>query len=124
MDKVPYIAITCDLWKNKKRRYFLAITGHFFDKDLNYRSLILSFKAFNERHFGNNIKTFIVKELAKLKIDNKCVAITTDNESCMIKGCDKLFDNLDCFRVSCFCHNLNLIIINTLKLWSKPIPLK
>lgn len=91
---------------------------------MNYRSLILSFKCFHDRHFGQNIKAFIVRELIKLKIENKCVAITTDNERCMVKGCEKLLDNHDCFRVSCFCHNLNLIVVNTLKLWRKPIPIE
>lgn len=121
-EKVKHISITCDLWKNKKNRYFLAITGHFFDKKLKFHSIILSFRTFNMRHFAVNIQMAIKDDLKKLGLDKKCVSVTTDNESCMVKGCSSLFTQS--FRISCLCHNLNLIVINTLKLWNRLISIK
>ena len=121
-EKVKHISITCDLWKNKKNRYFLAITGHFFDKKLKFHSIILSFRTFNMRHFAVNIQMAIKDDLKKLGLDKKCVSVTTDNESCMVKGCSSLFTQS--FRISFLCHNLNLIVINTLKLWNRLISIK
>ena len=122
LNKIEYLSITCDLWKNKKNKYFLVITGHFFDRELTYRSVILSFKTFKTRHFAHNIQMTIRDDLLKLGIDKKVVAVTTDNESCMVKSCSNLF--IDCIRISCMCHNLNLVVVNTLKLWSKVISIK
>ena len=39
LSKVRNIAVGTDLWKNRKKEYFLALTAHFFDYNLNYRSI-------------------------------------------------------------------------------------
>ena len=81
LGKAEFIALTSDLWKNKKLEYFLAITAHFFDRGLNFRSIIISFRKFRERHFAPNIYEFITKELERYLILDKCVSLTTDNEA-------------------------------------------
>ena len=100
----------------------MAITGHFFDDSLNLHSIILSFRVFKERHFGIIIQDFIKSELIKMNIYEKCVAVITDNESCMVKACKTLGNKIT--WISCICHNLNLVIVNSLKLWSKVLEVK
>ncbi len=141
--KLPNIVLGTDLWKNRKKQYFLAITAHFFDYYLNYRSILYSFRRFENYHFSSKITTFIQKQLGpgilekvnsnyfyqifylhKLfnsLIINKVVSITTDNEACMKRACRDISD--DCIRLSCLAHNLNLIVQYGLKIWDKPAEL-
>lgn len=51
------------MWKNKKRKYFLSLTAHFFDNKLNYHSILYAFRKFGKNHTSENIKNFIKKEL-------------------------------------------------------------
>ena len=57
-----------------------------------------------------------------MNIYEKCVAVITDNESCMVKACKTLGNKIT--WISCICHNLNLVIVNSLKLWSKVLEVK
>ena len=41
LSKVANVALGSDLWKNRKKQYFLALTAHFFDENLNYRSIFV-----------------------------------------------------------------------------------
>ena len=108
LQKNDKIALTTDLWKNKKLRYFLTLTGHFHDKDFNFHSMVLSFRKFTKNHKADNITKFIDKELDHLGIADKIVSITTDNEATVVAACSKIGKNVK--RISCFNHNLNLII--------------
>ena len=115
--KIDYISLTTDLWKNKCLKYFLILTAHFFDKHLNYKSIIIGFKKFQKTHDAVHIKRFILNELNILEITNKVVSITTDNESTVKQATTNLTSS--CERISCMCHNLNLAA-KKLKLWDKP----
>jgi len=63
LSKVVNVALGSDLWKNRKKEYFLALTANFFDDNFNYRSILYSFRQFKEYHFSNQIKPFIQKQL-------------------------------------------------------------
>ena len=104
--------------KELKLEYFCTITAHFFGNDFHYQSLILSFRKFEKSHNSENIGKFLSKQLVKLNIEDKIVSITTDNEAAVAKACSKLGNSS--VRISCMCHNLNLVVKNGLKLWIKP----
>ena len=63
--KADSLALTTDLWKNKMDEYFLGLTIHFFDDELNYQSLLFGFRRFDKLHFANNICDFIRNELGQ-----------------------------------------------------------
>ena len=84
----------------------MGITLHFFDDDFNYVSLVIGFRKFLARHLAVNLKSFINKELTKLEILDKVIAITADNASDIVKATSNGFG----VRFSCFCHNLNLAL--------------
>lgn len=73
---------------------------------------------FEKSHNSENIGKFLSKQLVKLNIEDKIVSITTDNEAAVAKACSKLGNSS--VRISCMCHNLNLVVKNGLKLWIKP----
>ena len=79
--------------------------------------MILSFRKFNKSHTAENIAIFINKEISKLDLVEKVVSITTDNEPAVVAACKKL--SKEYTRISCMCHNLNLVVKNGFKLWSK-----
>jgi len=41
LSKVDHLALTTDLWKNRKSSYFMCLTAHFFDINFSYSSLII-----------------------------------------------------------------------------------
>ena len=59
--------------KNRKGEYFLALTTHFFDKQLAYKSLVISFRMFPSSHHSANITEFILCELRKFDVLDKIV---------------------------------------------------
>ena len=135
ISRVNFIALTTDLWKNKKKKYFLALTTHFFDDQLNYRSVVFGFRKFGKNHSSENIKSFIRKELGEEMLNKvpKCVlfcqsfikyilkqivSVTTDNEASIKRACSELSENVS--RLSCMAHNLNLVVHRSLNLWKKP----
>ena len=77
--------------------------------------MVVSFRKFSVSHTSKNITEFINKELESLAILDKIISITTDNEATVVAACSKLGDKVK--RISCFNHNLNLIVKNGLKLW-------
>ncbi len=119
MEKIKFISLTTDLWKNKKQRYFLTLTAHFFTKDFKFNSIILSFRKFSKAHTAINITKFIETELMQLNVLEKVVSITTDNEASVAAAGSNISNAIS--RVSCMCHNLNLVVKNGLKLWIKPM---
>lgn len=107
---IPFISITTDMWKSKRNLYFLALTGHFFTKDFSYKSIVFSFKKFVGRHLSKRIYSFVSRELDKLAIKNKIVSTTTDNANDIKAGVRGLGT-----WISCFCHNLNLVLHSVIK---------
>lgn len=72
---VQHVALTTDMWKNRNRRYFICITIHFFDPQLQLVSLRLSFRRFYGRKLSDRLKTYINNEIQKNGIKDKVKAI-------------------------------------------------
>ncbi len=107
LTSIKHIALSSDLWKNRRRQHFLSLTGHFLNDNFEYISILISFKRFYGRHLSVAISPFLKKELEKLAIDrDKIVGATSDNGS-NIKATFK-----EGFGIwfSCICHNFNLIL--------------
>ena len=103
---INHIALTSDIWKSKSLEYFITLTAHFFDKNFNLRSLNIDFAKFNGRHFSTSFKSYLMKQINEFSIQDKVVAITTDNGSDIKRATTADFGT----RFSCFAHNLSLIV--------------
>lgn len=117
--KIEHIALTTDLWVNSRRSHFLAITAHYYDEQMRYSSIVISFRRFQGRHLAVRLKAFIAREIEKLNIMNRIVSITSDNGS-DIKAATSTYRFGT--RYSCAAHNLNLTISTGLGLWKKQKP--
>ncbi|MBY0580649.1 MAG: hypothetical protein K2P53_03070 [Rickettsiales bacterium] len=115
LKSVTHIALATDLWKNRVGSYWLCITAHYLTKKFKYRSKVVCFRRFYGRQLSNRLTTFVQKEINKLEIDNKVISITTDNAEDIKKAMGSI-----ALRLSCICHNLNLVLNHGMKLWIKP----
>ena len=107
------ISLTTDIWKNSRSVYFIAITGHYFNK-YQLISKVLSFRRVVGRETALIIRKYITNECKKLNIVGKIVGITTDSGSSIKAACEGLGFGM---RLSCVAHDLNLIVSNGLNLW-------
>jgi hypothetical protein len=99
------LSLTVDMWKNKSLTYFMGITADFFNKKIEFVSLLIGFKKFNGRHLGNKLKSLIVEQINQLQIsENPEHNIRQRTE--FKKNHGNGFGN----RISCFCHNLNCAV--------------
>jgi hypothetical protein len=112
----PSLALTTDLWADRKSRSYLCLTGHYLDDDMNVHSSIIHFQAFDTRHLAVNIGTEVRSRLHELNIQNKVASITSDGGSNIRAACST---HLKISRLWCFAHRMHLTICNGLGLWKK-----
>lgn len=116
------LAFTCDLWTSGMRDTYMVLTVHTFNRLFQPVALVLGFHHFNCSHLGTNIKAYIKFELDRFGLEKKLFAgIVTDNGR-DIKSATAAAD----FGLpySCVAHTLNLVLKNSLCLWTPPNPKK
>ena len=114
LKRIDNISLTSDLSRAKSLINYLTITAHFFDKRYNYHSIRIAYKKFSGQHTSDKIEEFIRYELEELQVPiEKILTITTDSGSDIKSAGSKIGT-----RFACICHHLNLIVKNSLKLFS------
>ena len=111
ISKTEYFAATTDIWSSNTMEPYLSYTLHYVSRlaDKNY---CLEMLYLPQDHTGINIADALetILESWNLKSEQQ-VCIMTDNGSNMVAATDRLgWDHL-----SCFGHNLNLVVTNALK---------
>ena len=81
------------------------------DSQMKYVSMVISFRKFYGRHFSSRLNKWIANELVVLHIEDKIVSITTDNAADIVAATKYSFGE----RMSCYAHNLNLILKSIIK---------
>ncbi|CAF3035694.1 unnamed protein product [Rotaria sp. Silwood2] len=108
---VSDLALTTDIWKDSRNRFYISLTGHFYDKQLKLISLTLGFRLLQGRHIANRLAKYIKNEIMSLNIEEKVRCIITDNAPNVVSAIRKLGIGI---HHSCMAHNLNLVIKSTL----------
>ena len=111
LERVSDLTLTTDIWKDRRNRFYICITGHFFDEKYNFISLTLSFRLIRGRHMAVRLAEFIKHEIISLNIEKKVRSITTDNAPNIVSAVNKLGIGV---HHSCMAHNLHLIVKSTL----------
>lgn len=112
---VESIALTVDIWTKNKISY-ICLTGHAFNKVYEAIPIVLGFRRFVGPHKSKNIKKYILYELKQWNIEDKICAIVSDSGRDIKKAVEEIKPGQ---RISCFAHNLNLVVKNGLALWDK-----
>ena len=71
LERVSDLTLTTDIWKDRRNRFYICITGHFFDEKYNFISLTLSFRLIRGRHMAVRLAEFIKHEIISLNIERK-----------------------------------------------------
>ncbi|CAF4196105.1 unnamed protein product [Rotaria sp. Silwood2] len=108
---VSDLALTTDIWKDSRNRFYISLTGHFYDKQLKLISLTLGFRLLQGRHIANRLAKYIKNEIMSLNIEEKVRCVITDNAPNVVSAIRKLGIGI---HHSCMAHNLNLVIKSTL----------
>jgi hypothetical protein len=75
------MSIALDCWTSPFRQSFMAITGYFIDVHWEYREILLGFQPLSGSHTGVNLGNVLFELLQKYKIEDRVLAVTTDNAS-------------------------------------------
>ena len=116
MLSIDRLSITLDFWSNRAMKSFLCITGHYLMHEFNYKSKILSFNAFYDRHQGVRIAKIVKEKLNYLNVLNKLQSITTDGARNMVTMYQHLKNN-DFDWIWCVAHRLHLVVTKGLSFW-------
>ncbi len=102
-----YYACTTDLWTSRAQHAYISLTVHYLDDDFLLKSHLLETKEFPDSHTGVHIAEELKDILQdwSLSLDNN-TAFTTDNGSNVVSATN----TLQCTRLPCFSHCLNLAV--------------
>lgn len=107
------LAFTSDMWTDEyTQRSFLTLTAHYINEDFELKTNVLGTREFLlEKKTSGNIHDFVIELLVEFKIEEKIKhgVIVTDNGANMVAA----FKNYR--RLSCACHNLNLVMEDVLE---------
>ncbi|XP_049289537.1 E3 SUMO-protein ligase ZBED1-like [Anopheles funestus] len=110
------VSLTMDGWTNINNTSFYAVTSHFIDDDAHLCSFLLECSEFSISHTGQNIAQWLKTVLSNFGIQDKIIAIVTDNASNM----KSTADSAKISHVPCFAHCLNLIVQEGIEKSIKP----
>lgn len=124
------ISFTTDLWTDEyTQRSFLTLSSHLLNDSMELKKYVLGTREFVEKKTGNNIQKFtleILKEYIETEADGEMIdqtqtqtitaedklskgVIVTDNGSNVVLAFRPYT------RLSCACHNLNLVMYDVLE---------
>ena len=121
------VSLTTDMWTSISSLGILAITVHYINDSWQFKHFVLDILYIPSPHDAATIKDTILKITNNLKITNRLIGITTDNEAKMITACRKIKEDLGIsnFRhYRCTAHILNLVVKAALETDNIPICVK
>lgn len=115
--KLPHdakLSIAIDCWTSPFSQSFMAISGYFIDEDWQYREILLGFEPLHGTHSGTNLSTILLQILQQHKIEDRLLAITTDNASnnkTLVEALQQsISDDTTIIRVPCLAHIIQLCL--------------
>lgn len=139
------VALTTDLWSDRRLRSFLGVTAHVACKDndsYSLKSFLLDCRRFTGKHCGERIASAFDEIVEEYGISNKISFILTDNASNMKRAFkvrlpdsehpesdnddldnEMMWEDMEDFeqpwssgeRLSCFAHSLQLVVNDGMK---------
>ncbi|CAG9829737.1 unnamed protein product [Diabrotica balteata] len=110
INDVKYISVTTDIWTSDSNKAYITVTAHFIFKSV-LRAHVLSTRELPGSHTGENISLMLGDIFHHWKIENKIIAVVSDNGA-NIKSA--ISNYLQIFHLPCVAHTLNLIVTKSL----------
>jgi hypothetical protein len=111
LDSCKYVALTTDGWSSNVGDPYITVTVHYVTKNLKMMSRVLTTSHMPQAHTGENICKFLKETASVWRIENKIVAVVTDNAA-NVKEAVRL---TGWKSILCFAHTLNLVVKDALK---------
>ena len=106
LEKAEAVTISTDGWTSINNDCYLSVTAHYLGEDMEMKSSLLECFKYDDKHTAENLCNELKHVTLEWKIQNKIVAIVTDNAANIIAAV-----RLTGWRhVPCFAHTLNLIV--------------
>jgi len=106
------LSIALDCWTSPFSQAFMAISGYFIDDEWQYREILLGFEPLHGKHTGSNLSTVLLEILQKHRIEDRVLAITTDNatnnDTLITSLQQSISDETTLIRVPCLAHVIQL----------------
>ena len=118
LSNISDVSSSTDFWQSNHQSHFLCITGHYYDNEYHYHSVLITFRCFPGRHLSHCLQRFNSKELDKFDLTSKICAITCDNGNNIRSAATHL--SKFGIKISCILHKFNLVIQNGLWLFKIP----
>ncbi|XP_063222172.1 E3 SUMO-protein ligase ZBED1-like [Bacillus rossius redtenbacheri] len=106
LEAADAVTITTDGWTSVKNESYISVTAHYINKDMELHSCLLECFNYDDKHTAVNVAEELRRVTHEWGIDRKVVAVVSDNAANMVAAV-----NLTGWtHISCFAHNLNLIV--------------
>lgn len=111
------LSIALDCWTSPFRQTFMAVTGYFIDQEWNYREILLGFEPLQGSHTGVNLGAVLFELLQQHQIEDRVLAVTSDNASNNTTLMDDIHESLQTLelpnltpviRIPCMAHVIQL----------------
>jgi hypothetical protein len=119
------LSLALDVWSSPNHYAFLAVVGYIITSDWQLKSFLLGFEPLSGRHTGENLAKTLLDLLKFYRIQDRILAITTDNarnnDTLCIELRDRLLQELgvvwdaDLGKIPCMAHVIQLVIGEIIK---------
>ncbi len=75
------INIALNNWTSSNNIVFMSVTNYFINKNWKYREVLLTFQSLSDAHTSETMTQIVVNILKKYNLENRLLAVITDNAS-------------------------------------------
>ncbi|CAK1584211.1 unnamed protein product [Parnassius mnemosyne] len=100
------ICLTTDMWTSRNNDSYLAVTGHYIDKNYRLQSVLLECKVLESRHTGLNLAEELRNVAQEWNILDKVLLAVSDNGA----NIKSALAQLEWKHFGCYAHTLNLAV--------------
>ena len=107
LSSAKYVLFTTDLWTSRAKQGYIGVTASFMNNEFKIYDILLECKYLPYPHTAVAIKESLISIINNWNLQEKIVAVTSDNGSNMVKAMSYLPDII---RIPCTAHTLQLAI--------------
>lgn len=112
VNEIDYVCLTTDLWTSRVNDAYIAITGHYLNKNLELKTFLLKCAQFQDTHSSANIQAALLETTNEWDLTDKINFIVSDNAA----NVKKAISDIGWKHYGCFGHTLNLIVQDAISL--------
>ena len=112
ISSVGHFSLTTDMWSSRRMTPYMSLTFHYIDSEWTLIAKCLQCSFLPEDHTADNIQDALQEALHEWGLKEENVVCITTDSGANIKAAAR---QLEWPWLSCFGHNLNLAVTNTIE---------